>query len=431
MSDLKKRLYNLFDPDPCEAELYVSLDEARGSAGLVERLADDIRLSDNSVCKLLAGHRGSGKSTELLRLKQELEGGEEKHFVVLFDAVKDRNIDPLDADFPELLIAVIAHLADDLRKHLDTNLKPGYLKRLFGDIGSILTSTVDFSSVELSAGLIKLSGALTKNADLRRVLRGEIGEVTDQWINATNSIIDDAQVEINKKGYASLVVIVDGLDKIIMNRDPQERSCAEKLFHDWNVQLRSLNCHMLYTIPIALAYSSSERSIASNFGLTAPPVIPMTKLFDSNGDETEGFRKFSEIIKKRVALAGGDTARVFENGEATINKLVGCSGGQPRELMVLIRGAMLGGDLPIKDEAIEAAARDITNAYSRQLWQEHWEEIEFVKTESRLDRSSETERICMDLLDMRAVLQYKNGEEWYGLNPLLPENPEETSDEGE
>jgi len=61
----------------------------------------------------------------------------------------------------------------------------------------------------------------------------------------------------------------------------------------------------------------------------------------------------------------------------------------------------------------------------RDRWREHWKETEFVKKHHRLNRSSKRDRICMDLLDMRAVLQYKNGDEWYDLNPLLPDKPED------
>ena len=419
--DLKKTLYNLFDPEPCKEEFYVPLDEVRGSSGLVEQLADGIRLSDKPVYKLLAGHRGSGKSTELIRLQKKLEEGKDKYFVVLFDAVKERNLDPLDVDFPEVLIAITTHLSNQIKERLNVDLTSPYLSQLFKDLEEVLTSTVDFSQISLNTGLLNLSGTLTKNPNIRKKLRERIAPISDQWIEATNSIIDMAIDKIHKKNYAGLVIIVDGLDKILMNTNPKERSCAERLFDDWNVQLRSLNCHMLYTIPIALAYSGSERNIASNFGLTSPPVIPMTKLFDNKDNETKGFDKFLEIIQKRIDSTGADINEVFENGEETVKKAIGHSGGQPRELMVLIREAILGGDLPIKNASIDKAAGNITNSYRRQLWQEHWEVIEFVRQHRRLKRDNQNDRICMDLLDMRAVLQYKNDKEWYNINPLLPD----------
>ncbi len=421
--ELRKKLYNLFDPDTCRDDLYVSLDEARGSQSVINELANTINLSDKPVYQLLAGHRGSGKSTELIRLKDKLKTGEDKYFVVSFDIVGERDIDPRDVEFSEVLIAIISHLANDIKEAFNEELADTYFKQLFKGINDTLKKTVDFSSIELSAGFVKLSAALSTNPDLRKKLRGKMASIANQWIDAANAYIDAASDLVIKNGYEGLVIIVDGLDKLITSLDPEQKSCAEKLFDDWGNQLRSLNCHMLYTIPIDLAYSVSERNIASSFGTTSPPVVPMTKLFDDDDNKTVGFDLFIEIVEKRIEEAGGSIDDVFDKDQDALRELIKKSGGQPRELMVLIRAAMVSGDLPIDSKDISIASGDITNPYRRQLYKEHWQEIEFVRENHRFNLSMENDRICMDLLGMRAVLQYRNGKEWYGLNPLLPENP--------
>ena len=85
-ADLVQRVYQHFGVEPLQpeqSELYVDLDEARGSTGDVSRLENTIRRSGATfTCQVLAGHRGSGKSTELLRLKQRLETGKDAFFVV-------------------------------------------------------------------------------------------------------------------------------------------------------------------------------------------------------------------------------------------------------------------------------------------------------------------------------------------------------------
>lgn len=69
MNDLVQRIYAAFDPSPLKADnggLYVELDDVRGEADIVKRMSVKIRLADGEpTCQVLAGHKGSGKSTEL------------------------------------------------------------------------------------------------------------------------------------------------------------------------------------------------------------------------------------------------------------------------------------------------------------------------------------------------------------------------------
>ena len=72
-ADLAQRVYREFSPEPLppdrQTDLYVDLDEVRGKMDAVSRLERTIRFAEGKpTCQVLAGHRGSGKSTELLRL---------------------------------------------------------------------------------------------------------------------------------------------------------------------------------------------------------------------------------------------------------------------------------------------------------------------------------------------------------------------------
>jgi len=54
----------------------------RGDGDILEDLGTRLQRSNVKTCQLYSGHRGAGKSTELLRLKDALE--KEKFFVVYF-----------------------------------------------------------------------------------------------------------------------------------------------------------------------------------------------------------------------------------------------------------------------------------------------------------------------------------------------------------
>jgi len=424
-----KRVYKAFDPAPLSAEetdLYVELDEVRGSLGLVDRMAKSIRLSDRPTCQLLAGHRGSGKSTELRRLEQELEkDGEGKFFVVLWDVSED--IDRGDVDFPDVLIAIVRQLAEELRKKIEIELKPTLFKRRWEELKHILGAEVDFSGLSLDVGLAKFSAAIKSSPTTRIEIRKALEPRTDSWIEAANDVIGEAILELKKKEYKGLVVAVDGLDKIPpMQSHSSGFTLSEYLFVNRHAQLTALQCHLIYTMPIALAYSCKERNIASLYGVTAPPVVPMTKIRDKRGRKCKaGFDKLRDLIARRLKKAGVKGEDVFES-EGIIEEIIAKSGGQPRELVLLIRDSVVQGDLPIGSGSLGLVIARARQSYARQLRDEHWEIIKRVEKDHVLRRTKENDTLCMDLLDNRAILQYVNEKEWYGINPLLPKRSSQT-----
>lgn len=424
-----KRIYQVFDPAPLtadETDLYVDLDKVRGSSGLVNKLAQTIRLSGKPTCQLLAGHRGSGKSTELQRLQGKLESGQEKFFTVFCEILED--IEPNDVDFPDVLIAIIRQMAEQFHKRLEIRLKPGYFKQRWEEIKNLLGSDVDFTTVELGVGLAKFSAAIKSSPNTRLEIRKNLEPRTNSWIDAANDVISDAALNLSKKNYAGLAIIVDGLDKMTLRPHPKVGcSTAEYLFAERHAQLTAFNCHLIYTMPIALAYSCRERDIANLYGCAAPPVVPMTMIFDDTGRKNKaGFDKFRDIIRRRLKKAGAKDNDVFDNN-STRDKIIEYSGGQPRELITLIRDSIIEAELPITLSAIEKVARKARHAYARQLRQEHWAIIEQVRRDHALRRNEENDLLYMELLDNRAILQYENGGEWYGLNPLLPSPPTSNS----
>jgi hypothetical protein len=200
-------------------------------------------------------------------------------------------------------------------------------------------------------------------------------------------------------------------------------STAEYLFAERHAQLTAFHCHVVYTMPIALAYSCRERNIANLYGYTSSPVVPMTMIFDAAGKKNKlGFDKFTDLIRKRLNMAGAEEKDVFESGGIR-DKIIEYSGGQPRELITLIRDSTIAGPLPITLLMVENVARKVRHAYARQLFQEHWMIIKQVKRDHKLRRTRENDLLYMELLDSRAILQYKNNGEWYGVNPLLPAPP--------
>lgn len=97
--NLIKNIYNKFNPFnplPAHDPAYVNCSEVRGDDDIFKEVGKTIIYSDEPTCQLYTGHRGVGKSTELLRLEDYLQ----KHgcFVVYFPATEG-DIDELDVQY--------------------------------------------------------------------------------------------------------------------------------------------------------------------------------------------------------------------------------------------------------------------------------------------------------------------------------------------
>ena len=115
---LLTNLYNAFDPFyplPANDPQYVDCQEARGDGNIIEDLGVRIqRRSERMTCQLYTGHRGAGKSTELLRLQQYLQT---KGCFVVYFAAEEEDIDPEDTEYTDILLACTKHLLKKLKTH--------------------------------------------------------------------------------------------------------------------------------------------------------------------------------------------------------------------------------------------------------------------------------------------------------------------------
>ncbi len=419
-----QRVYRAFSPAPLTAEqesLYVPLENARGEMDVVNRIASRVRLSEFPVSQVLAGHKGSGKSTELMRLQLELErqDSDSRYFTVLVKA--DDDIDRNDVDFPEILIALIRQLAKQLRERESIELKPGYFADRWERIKKLLGSEVAFEGASLEAGMLTISSTLKSSPDAREGIRKLLEPDTNNWLVAANDIIGEAIVGLSKKGYMGLVVLIDDLDKMVI-RPKADAGCstAEYLFIHRAAQLTAFQCHTVYTLPLSLAYSHHEQAIKSSFN-NHVPVVPMVKIATAPPDSRPhkaGLDRMREMIKCRCEEAGIEPEELFKSTRVEAD-LIRLSGGQPSELMASVREAILASNLPIDAKAIARVRREGEREYARMLRREHWPIIEEIRSTGLYPRTDETEDEFRELIDSRAILQYVNDKEWYGLNPMV------------
>lgn len=427
--DLIQRIYALFDAAPLTADkmedLYVDLDDLRGveqgNADVVERMSRKIFLAEGKpTCQVLAGHKGSGKSTELRRMQHDLESHDTKKMFVVFCEV-DEDIDRNDVDFPDLLVAIVRQLASQLKKRCEITLKSGLFKHRFERVKNFLGSEVEIDKLGLETGLVSLGLTIKGSPDARAEIRKLMEPDTGNLLHAANDVISQAVSELSEKGYQGLVILVDDLDKMTV-RPHADAGCSteEYLFVKRAAQLTGFNCHVVYSMPISLAYSHQNANIKASYGGHVP-LVPMTKIATrppTSIPHTPGVEKFRQIIERRLKKASA-TMENLVDGTTVIDELIALSGGQPSELMMLVREAIIARGLPIRHESLARALREGKREYARQLRTEHDSIINRVRKTGSFERTQESEPLFRELLESRAILQYVNDDDWYAVNPMV------------
>jgi hypothetical protein len=222
------RVYRQCDParplEPGDAR-YVPCEGTRGEGDLIAQLTNAVRWSDAPLHVLFAGHRGGGKSTELLRLKYALEHppkGEDRYFVVYFEADSE-DVDVNDVDYPDVLLAVIRQVGRALRERVQEELQPTWLSRFIDDLQRFLGTEVEFQKLELDAKIAKFTAAIKSSPDVRVEIRKALEPNVSNLLEAGNNLLDEASIRLKARGFRDLVLIVDNLDRVVLRDIPNSQ----------------------------------------------------------------------------------------------------------------------------------------------------------------------------------------------------------------
>ena len=421
---LLKKLYNAFQPFyplPPGDPAYVDCREVRGDGDILIDLGRNIQYSEENTCQLYAGHRGAGKSTELLRLKKDLE---DKGYFVVYFAADEKDINPEDTAYTDILLACTRHLLETLK---DANPKPllDWLGKRWEDLKDLGNMEIYFDGLTPELQITeyaKLTANIRTQPSLRHKIREKLEPHTTTLIEALNQFIADGKNKLDSED-PQLVIIADNLDRIVPIPQNDGRKNHDEIFLDRSEQLKGLDCHVVYTIPISMVYSNRATELRNTYD--DPKVLPMIMVQTPKGDVKEsGIDKVKEFIGKRVAKINPELSietEIFES-EEILNRLCLMSGGHVRELMLLMRDAIKRTDnLPLSRRVVQRAITEARTPYVRAVEQKQWQILKKVYDSKKIDNDLE----YRDLLFNRCLLEYcffdEEGERqtWYDVHPLL------------
>jgi hypothetical protein len=416
-----KPVYQLFKPEEplTKAEDLRDFYVQRTNSPL-EDLITALDMEDDPAKFLLAGHRGSGKTTELRQLQDQLN---HSYTVIWIDT--ETALERYNIGYAEVVVLIGQEICrqaiqpgwwsrkdERLLKALEDSLKTVIYQDKKDEVdGLALPEVLNKMGMTLKLGLTR---EMTKSLNIRPVL--------SEVITKVNDIIRAAEKDRKQK----LLVLVDGLDR-------HDEETALEMFS--SSLLTELDCHIIYSIPISLRYSPSFRQPMQSFqkclDLTNPPVFECDRNFCPTTNPNQGGRDILiSVINKRLVRLGDSYKGLF-NPDALV-LICEKSGGVIRDLVRLARTAcqialrrkLIYVDLEAAKEAVQEERREYN------LSDYHFPEMDSIHCTGRLTTKTHSLPnkgefvICDELLKNKFVLGYYDvsGTPWFDVNPILLED---------
>lgn len=367
------------------------------------------------------GQRGTGKSTELRRLEQELLA--EQTQVIRFDSL-DFITETEKVTVESILLLVTAGLA----AWADENYQQDFLTAGAWSRFAQWLQT-DVALTEVSAHGLKLqlkeqqASVAKKIHDLSTPL---------EWTKKVQEFAGEIVEFIRDKTQRErVVVIVDSLERLRgVSGSDQETMFAHVVstFSGDFDRLRIPGASVVYSVPPYLALLADVRNYVTCYALAsvrvyAKPIANGSHTAYRRQQRPEGLEKMRSLIERRYA----GWAQVLQ--APALDALAQASGGDLRHFMQRLVSGVVGQ----AQFAIDRLPLPATDAIVQRVIDENRGETErlTVKTEWRLlaDIAKTHNAIALDrgdslrtmarLFDTRVILNYRNGAEWFDIHPLL------------
>lgn len=365
--------------------VYVDLSEARGD-DVVKRLRRGIAMSPNRpTLQFLTGAIGSGKTTELLRLRRSLE---QQGFVVIY-CMADEYLPLGDVRVTEIWILLLYLVTQQMERQgaLPLSYLPNVITRIGAKIrlnadivGNLATNNSSHSDeISYTSRLSKILKFLQKHSQqrfqLRHYLESPLEPKLKSYLSMAAEELVGKEIErLKQMGRKGLVILLDNLDRL-------SKEQAHQIFDAGAKYLQQFPCHTVYTLPVMSPVlndvdtngfnSDSARNFHSS--RTLPHfVLPTLTLRDRQGEiNPDILRLLRQIVLARVIPQIAPEQRLDHLPQAfadleTLDHLCIASEGHLPHLISLLYGCWQLQEPPFMREAIAAIVSDFHHyrAYS-------------------------------------------------------------------
>ena len=415
---LLKSLYQRLDDEALKPghEFYEPIYALEGCDDPVALMRQHIEWCDTDSIQMFSGFRGSGKTTELFRLKKDLEA---KGYVVLYgDALKYLN-PAQEIDITDLLIVLAGTFSDALEEaEFATIGHDSYWDRLKN---YLTTTKVELGEIGLKTGAdlkLNLETSPTFRQLIQEKLANRIGEIKRD----VDLFFEDGVKALRalRGNLPGIVFLFDQMEQIrgtLANEQSVIDSVA-RLFSQHQKRLEIPYLHMVYTVPPWLKFVLPNA--------VQIQMLPSIRQWNNDARRTEykpGRTALRSLVHRR--FRDGDF-REFFGGQGPqhdkADKLIDVCGGHFRDLLILLREAVRRTpQLPVTEEAIQSAITAVRGNYLPIAIEDaRWlNKIQQVRDTVLPNTEPANVNRLTRFLDTHFVLYFTNGKEWYDIHPLI------------
>ncbi len=411
-----QRVYDSLTERPLEPgdARYVPLYEYLEDGDPVERLAKRVKLAGFESRQLFSGFRGSGKSTELLRLKKKLE--ERGYLVYYANAIEYLN-PALPIEIGDLLVLIAGAFSDAVEKDEGFSLiGESYWERFKN---YLTKAQVQLEELELGLfkDVAKLKLSIRDTPSFRQKLREALSLRLAEVELQVRKFFEDYVKALKERhpGSAGIVFLFDNLEQLRGSLDT-ERDVIASVRQVFTVHLERLAIpymHLIYTVPPWLKFLLGAANVEILHS------IVQWKNDASRSEDKKGNGCLLSIVEKRFGHEG--FLRFFGQKDRAESFVKVC-GGNVRDLILLLRASIeRTNQLPITDRVIQGTVRSIRDQFlpipiDDAIWL-----AEIERRRESCIRNSEPETVARLalFLDFHYVLFLRNGEDWYDVHPLI------------
>jgi hypothetical protein len=421
---LLKRFYQALKDQPLEPgdRYYVPYLEQDPLHDPIANLRQRIAWSEAASVNLLSGQRGSGKSTGLRRLKEYLE---RDGCVVFLCDMRDYMNLTTSVEISDFFMSAMVGLSEavELRYQWDPKER-GYWARLW----EFLNREIEFRELGVKADMADFKASLKDDPSfkekLQRFSRGHLAALIKQAHGFGVEVVNFIRTRENDLDR-KVVLLLDSIEQIRGVGADAKRvyDSVENLFSAHADSLRLNLLHLVYTIPPYLM--PLVPGLGRYLGGGIVHTLPSVHVFRREGvsvqcnEDERGVTILRDIIARRCQ----QWTRVFS--EVQIKRMACISGGDLRDFFRLIREVLVsasmrdGGGLPVADRLLDNAE----NSLRREMLPIAEEDKAWLRkiSETKADGLAKKEELARlaGFFDTHLVLNYRNGDDWYDVHPLI------------